>query len=278
MKEWLGGTSLLKRFFMFRDRLLTWLFITASVVVDLALLAAEMASRDSFRFQALLQGIALGQVGALAIWTVTGRVHRLARGAGLIVATSLLALFAIHGEPWYFQEWLALLAIYAAIVMAAVALITIVRRIVSSKREQHETLQTPLIELFGWTIVVAIASFGARFMDFQVLERGLSKLPTTLTILAIPVIAEILHRPKFQPLHLLTWLVFVGAACALGYSLADRRFSPMLYATQAAYLAVWMIVRSLESNDPSIETAADSESKPVGSDSEPPSCDKTHLS
>ncbi len=254
---------------MFRNRLLSWLFLTASVVLDFALLAAAMTSRDTFRFQALLEGLSLGQVGAVAIWTVTGRVHRLARGACLILATGLLALLAIRGEPWRFQEWLALLATYAVIVMAAVASITIVRRIARSKREQHETLQAPLIELFGWTIVAAIASFGARFMDFQVLELGLPRLPIALTLLAIPVIAELLHRPKFRPLHLLTWFVFVGAACALGCYLADRRFSPMLYATQAGYLAVWMIVRSLECDRPKSAENLEEEVPEEGPASEP---------
>lgn len=233
---------------MLRDRLLTWLFITASVVLDLALLAAAITSRDPYRFQALLEGLAFGQIGALAIWTVTGRVHRLARGACLILATGPLTLISIHGETRFFQPSLALMATYAVIVMMAVASITIVRRIAESKRQQQEALQAPLIELFGWTIVVAIASFGSRFMDFQILERGLTKLPITLTLLAIPVIAEILRRPKFRPRHLLKWLVFVGAAYAAGYYLADRRFSPIVFATQAACLAAWMVVRSLESD------------------------------
>ena len=239
---------LLKRFFMFRERILIWLFITASVVVDIALFAAAISSREPSRLNALLAGLAYGQVGALAIWTVTGRMHRLARGACLIVATVPLTLLSIGSETRFFQQNLTLNATYAVIVMAAVAIVAVVRRVAKSKWQQQETLQAPLIELFGWTIVVAIASFGARFMDFQIVERGLRKFPVTLTLLAIPLIAEILYRPMFRPRHLWKWLVFVAAAYAMGCYLVERRFAPLVFATQAIYLAAWMVVRSLESD------------------------------
>lgn len=236
-------------------RLLTGLFLTASVVVDLVLLASSMANQDSSLHYALLEGIVLGQVGALAIWTVTGRVHRLARGACLVLATGVLAFITVHQRTWYFKGWLTLLAVYAVLVMAAAGLIALARRAVQRKVERHETLQAPLIELFGWTIVVAIASFGTRFMDARVLEHGLSKLLTTTAIVAIPVVAELLYRPKFHPLHLLRWLLIVGGAYALGLYLADRRRLEIVLATQAAYLAAWMIVRSVESDYQDAETA-----------------------
>jgi len=254
---------------MLRDRLLTWLFITASVVVDLVLLAAARVSLDTFRYHAMLEGIALGQVGALAIWTITGQTHRLARGACLVVATGLLAVITIRDETWYFHRWLALLAVYAVIVMAVVGLISLVGHAIRNKRQLQEALRVPLMELFGWTIVVAIASFGARFMDFQVLERGLSKTSTTLAMLAVPVVAELLFRSQFQPLHWLKWLLFVGGAYAVGYYLANRRLLAIVLATQATYLAVWMVVRSLESDAPSTDEPEDRDSEEDGPTSEP---------
>jgi hypothetical protein len=235
------------------SRLLTGLFIVASVVVDFVLLAAAWGNPDVYHYHALLEGIALGQVGALAIWTVTGRIHRLVRGTCLVLATGLLALVTQGEQTWYFSRWLALLACYAIIVVAVLALVEFARRAVASRQGEEEAIRTPLIELFGWTIVVAIASFGARYMNFQVLENGLAQLPTTLAILAVPVLAEFLYRPKFQPLQLLKWLVFVGGAGAVGYYLASRRLTATVFMTQAAYLAAWMIVRSVENDVPVAE-------------------------
>jgi hypothetical protein len=237
---------------MFRDRLLTWLFITASVVVDLALLAAVMASPNPHRYEALQEGLAAGQVGALAIWAITGSAHRLARVAGLVISTGLLTLLVVGQEIERFGEPLVLLAIYAAIVLAAVGVIAACRRAFSGKRESvRETFQVSLIEMFGWMIVVAIASFGARFMDLQVLDfyRSHSAGPLVL-LLSVPVIAELLFRPKFQPLQLVKWMLFVGSFYVAGGMFADQRLLANLFATQAAYLAAWMVVRSLESDEP----------------------------
>lgn len=239
------------------QRILTWLFIAASVALDCAILTATWTQRDLYEFHPLLQGIALGQVGALAIWTVCGELHRLARGACLVFGTGAIAVATIGSQDWYAQKWLAQLGVYAVLVVAVVAALEFARRTVAERRAPHEMVQTPLIELFGWTIVVAIVSFGTRYMDFEVLGNGLEQLPRAITLIAVPVGAYLLYRPPFQFTHLLKWLLFVGVAGVAGYFLASKRLTPAVFAVQAAYLAAWMIVREVESQPAVVQDQID---------------------
>ncbi len=151
----------------FRDRPLTWLFIVATILVDVT---------EALSFESVLSWSIIGQLSAVAIWTVMSKAHRLARAGVFLAVVSLIAGPAASTASWIFPKnfFLTLLAVYAVCVVLATCPIALFRCWMRSRKgsaKGKKPWQFPLIELFGWTIVVAYASFACRFLNSETIWR-----------------------------------------------------------------------------------------------------------
>lgn len=239
---------------MIRDRPLTWLFLLASIVVDLAMFFGGQGP--------VFEGILVGQVAAVAIWAAIGCSHRLTRGSLLVVAVGVLATLAGYRNLAAYSRALTFMAAYALVVVLTSLVVVWLRtqvRIRFDGDRKKAPLKVPLIEFFGWTIVVAIASFGARTMNVDILEGVLRFFPVYLLTYAIAPLALVLFDSRFRMLHLVKAVLFIGGVYLIAAFFLDGFKARFVVVTSvAAYLTTWLLVRSIE-YDQLKKSAEDSE-------------------
>ena len=224
---------------MFRDRPLTWLFILATVVVDLALFYGGK--------EPVFEGIVVGQVAAVAIWTVVGHSHRLTRGSLLVVAVGVLAILPVSGN---YEVALTFMASYSIVIVATSSVVVWLRdRVLTRLNGDREKapLKVPLIEFFGWTIVVAVASFGARYIETDRFLEIVLQFPFTFLLLyAVAPVGLLMFDSTYCPLHLVKAVLFVGGVyLTISYLIPNGQFEVEVTSV-AAYLTAWLLVRSIE--------------------------------
>jgi len=227
---------------MFRERPLTWLFLLATIVVDLAMVFSRLGP--------IFNGILVGQVAAVSVWAALGPSHRLFRGSLLVLAIGLLATLPGQGSFNVYSRSLTFMAAYGLIVVLTSLVFIWLRKRVRGrfKSEREQTpLKVPLIEFFGWTLVAAIASFGTRYMNVQSLERVQRHLPQYLLIYAMVPLALILFTSRFRILHLVKAALFIYSVYWFGSNFLGGGSRYGLSMTSlAAYLTAWLLVRSIE--------------------------------
>jgi hypothetical protein len=141
------------------------------------------------------------------------------------------------------------MAAYALVVVVTSLAIVWLRaqvRIRFAGDRETAPLKIPLIEFFGWTIVVAIASFGARHMNLSVLKVVTQSPSQSLLLYAVPPLALILFDSRFRMPHLAKAVLFVGGVYLTASFLQDGAEFAICMASQAAYLTAWLLVRSFE--------------------------------
>ena len=231
---------------MFRQRPLTWLFVIASVVVDGATWVAGA--------EHLLEGLVVGQVAALSIWAAVGNAHRMTRAAVVIMAIAFLALLPDDYSLVQYCRWLTMLSIYAlAVWTTSLVFLWLEKQVLKrrGKAPQQEVWRFPLIEFFGWTILVAIACAAVRHMDPRVVER-IGNYPSLYVWLYLMVPAALVLFPsRFRLIYLVKAVLFVAVIYAISkYSIRGKPWFRPTYvlgmSTAAGYLAAWMLVRSIE--------------------------------
>lgn len=236
---------------MIRNHPLLLLFLVASVTVDVVLL--KMGHPREFLNRALLSGLLFGQTAALAIWAVWGRGHRLARVSCMVVVTCVLA-YATGGRTMLSNyQWLSVLCVYTLAVYLWSLLIAAGRAYTSKSDgvpSEGPSWQVSLIELFGWTILVAIASFAARSMEFTFLQTNSYIALKVFGLLAVPafVASGVIKGLEGFTSSKWYWIVFVVALAPLGYlfrTLEPLTAVPMLLA-QTGYLLTWLLVLRLD--------------------------------
>ena len=229
---------------MIRDRLLIWLFIIASVVVDFAFLT--MARNGGSELLGVSSGLILGQTAALAIWAAVGQSHRLMRVSVLVVATGLLATMTGGYTLVREFEWLALLSGYTTLILVTTILINTLRERADIEAKPRR-LQVPLIEFFGWTIIVAIISFVACHMEFNFFRVGDHVIEKIITLLAFPILLAIFIKKDIRDLGARNAFLLVGGWIAPAIFLQLReRWGAALIIAQANYLIIWQIVLTLD--------------------------------
>jgi hypothetical protein len=233
---------------MRRDHLLIWLFIAASVVVDLALMVGPNRSGDTL---AVLKGLVLGQVAELAIWAARGQAHRLARGATLVCATTGLALVTAAAIRLPMAEWLAQLSAMALAVLLTALVVDglLNRRRAAEQGVQQKNLQFPLIELFGWTIVVAVVSFAGRHMIFDFLRRSPYTWRTVAAYLLVPLTVAALSTDRLRlPVWLKQALVVVSLVVSLWLVRPRATWGPQdaVILGLSGYCFVWTAIHHLD--------------------------------
>ncbi|MAT73022.1 MAG: hypothetical protein CMJ58_26360 [Planctomycetaceae bacterium] len=206
----------------FRERPVTWLFVAASAAVAaVAAVFGASTHGHSSTVHHILAGIIVGEVFFAGAYLSVGTMHRLARAGTFIVAvcvfTSTIQLI-VNGQIDS-GEWPRVLAAVAMTAIAAAIGATFAGLLVGYFRTRRaKAPRFPVIEMFGWTIVVAAAAVAARFGRF----------------------AELLQSDEAA-----TWIgysVYAGAALALalrGFQATQaRRFGKPLLAIAGLLLAI----------------------------------------
>jgi len=240
---------------MFRDRPLTWLFVIATVVVDVVMAATDKGSGTSVA----RLGFVIGQLAALAIWSVRGEIHRLGRVSCLIVVVGSIA-FLIEVSSESADVWVAFYAGYVFVIALATLLGNLVWRTFEGNKSESSSKQwkIPLIEFFGWTTVVAIICFGARHMDFGFLIQGDSLLIVT-ALLTVPVSTALLIRHDLRDLRAVSAFVIVLAAIISAVYLSQNNKSGAIAIfVQTVYLSLWLAVLGMDKVKADVRTMHES--------------------
>jgi hypothetical protein len=229
---------------MFRERPISGLFLIATLIVDLVLLT--ITSADSLAAMIKL-GLVLGQLAALAVGAVRGQSHRLARISFLVVGTGLLTYLVVDGSRQQ-GVWLAFNTLYVVGIVLVTGITDVMRYrfgMNSVKRYTKEHWRVPLIEFFGWTIAVAIISFGARYMEFVFLTEEV--LLIVLAFVCTPFLMALLVWRDLRDLHRNgALLILVTALVAAAYLTSRRPTAWAVTMAQTGYLTLWLATLGMD--------------------------------
>ncbi len=251
---------------MFRERPLTWLFIVATICVDLAI---SLDSRDAFASE-WQWGLCLGQSAVLGSWLALGTRHRLERGALFVVGQLLLVIvlssrYPIGNSPEASGWLLAPNAIWwllapNTICGTVAALGAFVGKIVFDRFRETQKANRPsefrysLMELLGWTVVVAIAAAAlrhAKLLTFlQIPELLFFFLGFNFNIgLITALLAD--HNNRYR------YSISLSLGCTAVLYLIELQFVGVTYPpyvsayiSSMAYVLLWIIICRLDAPTP----------------------------
>lgn len=229
---------------MFRERPLTWLFVVATVAVDMIIGAIE---RTPGLTESLKVGFVLSQLAALAMWSVRGRMHRLARMSCLVLATGMLTyLIDIDGsEKSIWTAFNSMYVFWIVVVTSVSDALSYRLRKGTVSRVVENRWQVPLIEFFGWTIFVAIISFAARHMDFRFLDQSGTGL--VVSLLAVPTCIAVFVRQDLRDLWTWRAIVLLSICVTAGfYTAKEQPAGEYAILMQSAYLGLWLAVLAMD--------------------------------
>jgi len=237
---------------MFRERPLTWLFVLATVCVDM--LAIGPLPVDSLLGESLW-GLYLGQVAVLGCWLVLGTRHRLERGALFVVGQVVLTTISwicLFGRRGTWGVMLAPFALYGTMAAAGVFVgkACFFRLRVTSNIKRSNMFQYSLMELIGWMVVVAIAAACLRHARLI----GMLEIPELLGFFLgfsanIGVISELLVGRNRYRYAIIISIVF---SLALYYLFFLKVLGVLLppytpaFVVSMAYVILWIVVRRLD--------------------------------
>lgn len=245
---------------MFQQRPLTWLFILATSVVDVVLVSTDAGKVDPPT--ALKIGFMLGQLGVLALWCVNGNCHRLSRAGLIVLATAVVAYFSDFMMGPLSQR----LAIYFFYVGSIIA-ISLISQLFMAR---YRNWQMPLIEMFGWTIVVALVSYCIRYMQFDFLENNTAQL-VLFSFLALPIVFAISCPKDIRDLGLTTSFFSLAAITASAIYLSTRAQGAGTYITvaQALYFFAYLLISYFDKHGLAMRNLAMHNRKEPGTKEQP---------
>lgn len=208
-----------------RRQLVTGLFVVASLCLDVVFLSLADV-------EAPMVAMLFGQSFAAGGWLVLGRAHRLTRGAAFVAANLWLAMLAtlrFYEAPNYPQAeaWSSSLTSVAVLSGAAAAAtfgwLYLLRWSWPrpSSAPAGKRWQFPLAELFGWTIVVAVASAALRFAKFAELGNQVGELIAMLLFSAVAALLMAMFLGTARRRGPASAIVAAAAVAAL-FTLAPR--------------------------------------------------------
>jgi hypothetical protein len=236
----------------FRQRPLSWLFWSAAGALDVIALATD-------REAPWVDGLLLGQIIVLGAWLALGHSHRLARAAVFVVALGAIAL------PDYLVErrsdadivWLysplvlgiaTTIAVFTALTTATWAALG--RKVFGpATPPNNASWRFPVVEIFGWMNVVAIAAIGVRHADFdQLAENPLemamagASLMATSAVVAL-TLGDFRRRALPKGAVAIAWLAL--AAFVLVTMSADQPDNSLI---ANVFVAVWTLTQRLDND------------------------------
>ena len=258
---------------MFCDRPLTWLFVVATICVDLIAIGPQNLSSSFGLFQ---WGIYLGQAAVLGCWLSVGARHRLERGAlfvvGQLVLTTVYCLRLPSGTLGLWGQVIPPFAFFG--VMAAVGVfvgkVCFSRFQMSSRVERSNVLRYSLMELIGWTVVVAIAAASLRHAELL----SIVKIPRFLLFflgfsMNIGVFTELLFsRDRYR--HALLFSLAFSSALYYFFFLKVLGISyppyVLAFVVSMAYVMLWIVVSRLDATSlarRALQTSSDDQTSPL---------------
>lgn len=233
-----------------RNYPLTWLFIIATVSVDAAVLLSaawgSVLSDDSgLRFYVWNYALP-AQFSCLAVWAIYGKTHRLARGAWVTLACGLLlALTWATVEPAFRVESISFSFIQFFAVLGGVGLLRACGVGAEKRDDNHQHVRFPLVEMFGWTMIVALWAFGLRLagMNF-IIDAYWWVWIATATVAPLVVTPVLYARLTLGARPFALMAVYLMAL--IGYALGKRFMDgPLPFwalsmaITQITYISAW---------------------------------------
>jgi hypothetical protein len=194
----------------FRSWPLTWLFFLAALSV-----AVAHGLRDDNSL--VMIAILTGQVFVVAGWAAAGKSHRLARGGLLVVAplASALSVASFEGSPSGIPEVLAGMMILCAVVFLTTYLCLFLHRAAIAQVESSDASlwRFSIVEVLGWTAVVAIASFTASKAHLPPLEHiyGVWQIALSAVVAGVLVGLFLAPPPRHDRTSLALAIGIVGA-------------------------------------------------------------------
>jgi len=224
---------------MFTTRPLTWLFVIATITINLAVFG-----RGDDRESPIIIGFIFGQIAALAIWAVRGSAHRMFRASCLIAATGTMQLF-LNPQPEFFTNILIyILAIYFFTLLVEISYTLSSGNLTDD--DPREKWRFPIIEFFGWTIIVAVVSLSSRYMSFDYINSYAEFWLIIFIFLVGPMSLAVLARNDLREMQRIKALIFVSTTTAAGWFIFKYYEDITIIPTQTAYLVAWMTVITLD--------------------------------
>jgi len=255
----LGRPGYIERMHSFRQRPLTWLFLIATVCLDLLLLAAEADNT--------LGAMMFGQSFMVGGWLVLGTAHRLLRAAVFLAAVlgmSTLTAYHFH-EPYfsYDRAW-GISIVMVSVLAGSAAVMTLLWNALLNRMSgalnydaPNARWQFPVIELFGWTIVVAIASATMRFATFEAAGDNIGGFVATMIFAGVAALLMALFAP-LRARRGVGSMVLAALAVAAMFAMLPvfvPRFSGKdvaIVAGSYVYVVLWIAVQRLDDRDTAV--------------------------
>ena len=227
---------------MFSNRPLTWLFVAATISVDLVLFG--FAEIDGAEEKYAVLGFVIGQIAVMGIWSIRGTWHRLLRISVYVISIWLLQ-FVI--EPS--RELFAYMFVYGIAIAIASILVEIFRLFSnhnSTETDRSSRLRFPIIEFFGWTIVLAFVCLGYRAADFSAMIAHSEWWTDLFLLLILPLLLICLTQKDLRDLSIGKAVLLLGVFLAAEWYLVKYYEVYLLLVGQAAYLLLWLVVLTLD--------------------------------
>jgi hypothetical protein len=240
----------------FRQRPLSWLFLIATICVDLV--AVTVDDEEELWILAML----FGQSFVVGGWLALGQSHRLLRGGGFVAGVLALALLAAVGffEPLIFTfqtAWAQSIGAVAILAGAAAVMSwgwdALLRRLPQQRHESGAAArwQFPVAELFGWTIIVAVASAFMRLATFSEVGTNPAEMVSTLVFALIAALLMALFYAGRRSISA-SGIVAAAAAVVTMFVLMpsfvpgfDRELATVI-AGSYVYVILWVLVGQLD--------------------------------
>jgi hypothetical protein len=229
----------------FCQRPLTWLFWIATVCI---LIAGCVKDSNSTWFNIILWA----QLYVISGWAAVTQAHRLTRGSVLILAPLAPALvtYATQRTPDETAFVLSYdLMLVGLVFVATRALVYVVRAIGPSKRPDGRPWQISVVEMFGWTIVVAIGSWAVSMSKLPEIEQVGWIWETLASIIPASIMMALFlaPRPRHDRASLLISIAGVMAFYAAANVLGNLNNNDhWVFTGMFGYVALWIMVVRLD--------------------------------
>lgn len=235
----------------FYERPLTWLFGIAAICLDAVALSVDHEGD----FATVL---GLGQLLLASGWLVLGQSHPLARATWVIVAIAVLTapdyviprlrsgFYIDLVWPHVLGELIAGAAFTSAV---AAGWLTVLRGFAG---DDHHCLsrkpQFSLATLFGWMIVVAVASTGLRNADFSLIDDNLTDLISGcgLALSAATAMAAALGAYRASWSTRMASLVVVASGAVMSLAAGVSRQVAAVHLGAWVFVVMWIVVTRLD--------------------------------
>ncbi len=236
---------------MFRNYPLTTLFIIATLCVDLAVLITALRSGGvgaAVNILFYVWNFALpAQFSALGAWAIYGKSQRLTRGAWVTLAFGLLLVLTWYTvEEPYRAESVFLHFVQIAAVMMAAGLYKLCG--IRPEPASGEPIRFSLVEMFGWSMIVALWAFAIRYATMEFATDKYWFLWAITALVAPILLLPVLFGAWSVGTRLLMLVVLYLVAIAV-YIIGSRYWDgPLaLWAfsmaiTQITYISAWWAI------------------------------------